>query len=108
MSSRWATSTSRRGASGGAANRLLTRTLLLLPAVFLQENPAEQHRANRHGSVGNVERPEAHVTDTDVDEIHDDHADGRAPENAAIGPRTRQCYVTSLDSCRNSLETIPT
>src|SRR5947207_5131382 len=76
MSSRCATRTSRRGASGGAVNRSLTRALLLLPPVFLQKNPAKQHRPDGHGAVRHVECPEAHVADADIDEVH--HAERRA------------------------------
>src|SRR6266568_6551265 len=71
MSSCCATRTSKRGASGGAANRSLTRALLLLSPIFLQQDPAKQHCADGHGAVGYVERPEADTAHADVDEVHD-------------------------------------
>src|SRR5262245_36278204 len=83
--SRWpATSRSSRGADAGAVSRstrpvsvtgrarLVRRRLgpLLLP-VFAHEDDAEHDRADRHATVGHVERPEAHVAHADVDEVDD-------------------------------------
>ena len=35
------------------------------------EHPRQQHRADRHRGIGDIERPEPHVADADVDEVDD-------------------------------------
>src|SRR6185503_19731190 len=91
--------TSRRGASSGATissgtrwglwglrlerrrrrrcglGLLLELDPVLLP-LFLKNDPSEQHRADTHRAVGDVEGPESDATRADVDEVH--HTERRA------------------------------
>src|SRR6185503_409184 len=38
--------------------------------ILAPEHDGKQHGTDRHGGVSDVERPEAHGADTDVDEVH--------------------------------------
>ena len=41
------------------------------PTILAPEYPRQHQRADRHRRIGDVERPEAHVADADVDEVDD-------------------------------------
>ena len=80
-----AMSRSRRGASAGAfqcgcgAQATLVQPIAsparasaaAIAGILLPEHARQHHRADRHRRIGDVERPEPHVADADVDEVDD-------------------------------------
>ena len=84
-------SRSRRVAPRGTASRsraCVRRCLARVPllALLARQRPRQHQRADRHRGVGDVERPEAHVADADVDEVHDALRRAEAVERLPAAP----------------------